>query len=101
MGRCLRCWHPPVSSGLATGSDVSPWNAVPVGVTCSSAPQPSHLPSVLQLAAAVRRALPGVCPPRRYTCKFGDIEFKYGNQERVTVVNTGHGTMQVRYSSVH
>lgn len=35
--------------------------------------------------------------PTRYTCKFGDIDFKYGSQERVVVVNTGHGTMQVNF----
>lgn len=39
----------------------------------------------------------GGSAPSRYTCKFGDIEFKYGNSERVVVVNTGHGTMQVNF----
>jgi len=36
---------------------------------------------------------------RRYTNKFGDIRFKYGVNETVDVLNTGHGTMQVLDSS--
>jgi len=37
-----------------------------------------------------------VCCYCRYSNKFGDIKFKYGANEVVDVLNTGHGTMQVR-----
>lgn len=36
----------------------------------------------------------------RYSNKFGDIKFKYGANETVDVLNTGHGTMQVSLASV-
>uniref|UniRef100_A0A7S3VU25 carbonic anhydrase n=1 Tax=Dunaliella tertiolecta TaxID=3047 RepID=A0A7S3VU25_DUNTE len=35
--------------------------------------------------------------PKGYTNKFGDIKFKYGVNETVDVLNTGHGTMQVNF----
>lgn len=60
------------------------------GGVCSTGTRQS--PVDLPLAAATA---PGA--PTKYTCKFGDFQFKYGTQERVVVLNTGHGTMQVNF----